>query len=540
MFRPCNILWLAFFIASCTIHELLSMESISCKNEVLERDFDREQSLMLEELSKADISSDEMFVLTWDSPDEDCVIDRTEFPPLPVVHIRTPLAPLTDYSLLLQRALVLHGIDGPLTHYADSLHLLNAERLVIHAYACGHRIAPDPSSYRQAWEILLTPSGVSHVRLSLIPLPPEPPPATESAAVSIAFSAAELPSDGLLISVHVDGADGARIRVRTPTPAPLGADDAPEPGQQPSGRAAAARCLRYVAERLPGGEPIALSARSGDGRNNSAAPAAAAASVDAPASPPPPAAAALWCGWEERLRLPAADGQYAVRLHSSGGATAQAVAWPEAVVTAGCRPDGEGLVPWACFRLDAFAPPPAALLARRAAVLAGCGALCDTTPASLARPCPADPAAPELPGGGQFALACRHKPAPCAALWANAALDAPIPQWPPPAALPAALRPDYTYGGRVAEVPSPGLGLARELGAPDPAAAAAAAAAAGWTEAGVDSLVARLRGGDLGVGYGPAATAAVRDGAARMGLRGAAVLVLGSRTPWSVGPRPVP
>eukprot|EP00291_Cryptomonas_curvata_P021259 CAMPEP_0172161840 /NCGR_PEP_ID=MMETSP1050-20130122/6340_1 /TAXON_ID=233186 /ORGANISM="Cryptomonas curvata, Strain CCAP979/52" /LENGTH=170 /DNA_ID=CAMNT_0012831765 /DNA_START=108 /DNA_END=616 /DNA_ORIENTATION=- len=140
-------------------------QSSTCNSSRSERDFEAEEKLMAAELEMAGLSRDKIFALAWDSPDENCVIDPTEFPPLPLLHLNNLRAPLHHYSLLLQSAVVLHLIDGSLAQHADSL-LLNADRLVIHAYACGSHLPP-AFPYQQPWETLLAPPGVGHIRLAL-------------------------------------------------------------------------------------------------------------------------------------------------------------------------------------------------------------------------------------------------------------------------------------------------------------------------------------------------------------------------------------
>ena len=147
------------------------------------------------------------------------------------------------------------------------------------------------------------------------------------------------------------------------------------------------------------------------------------------------------------------------------------------------------------------------LEARRAAVLAGCGEVCELGEA--------------VPGAPLGFVAKRVD---CAALWGNAALDEETDFWPPPPAVPELLAGDFSRGGA----------LRTRQGEVRLDAAWGDEGERVWSASWVEQLVASFRASPafFASSYGAEDKAALREGVRRAGVRGAGVLVVGSSFPW--------
>jgi len=151
------------------------------------------------------------------------------------------------------------------------------------------------------------------------------------------------------------------------------------------------------------------------------------------------------------------------------------------------------------------------LAARRAAVLEGCGEVCDFSLAGEQQWLP----------GEMFDFV--GKRVSCGGLWNNSALDAEIDEWPPPAFPPPLLLADYSRGGA----------LNVERGTVYLDASWGENSEREWGREWIERLVDSFRDPTFFTSsYGDVDGFAFREGVRRAGVEGKSILVIGSSWPW--------
>eukprot|EP00047_Mylnosiga_fluctuans_P005528 m.241032 g.241032 ORF g.241032 m.241032 type:complete len:439 (-) comp13772_c0_seq1:198-1514(-) len=146
---------------------------------------------------------------------------------------------------------------------------------------------------------------------------------------------------------------------------------------------------------------------------------------------------------------------------------------------------------------------------RRAALLVGCGDLCNTS----------------MPGEPGPKFRYFHKHINCRGLWANAAIDESLSekQWPPPQMPPEILMRDFSHGGKI-NVFSGGHWVQRYAGGD--------ALSNRWTKDELEGMKREAGAGSLGGTYGNRETNNLLTGLKTMDLINKTVLVIGSENPW--------